>query len=65
MLIYENANILLNDEYDHKDHFHFKESFYDFFKFRPSDLTTTLTYNLMDNFYPCFNKRPPLLIIII
>ena len=29
--------------------------FCDFTTLRPSDLITTLTYVLMDNFYPCFS----------
>ena len=31
--------------------FYIMEKFYDFFTFRPSDLITTLTYVLMDNFW--------------
>ena len=29
----------------------------EFFTLRPSDLITTLTYVLMDNFCPCFNYQ--------
>ena len=32
------------------------EKFCDFFTLRPSDLITTLTYVLKDNFCPCFCK---------
>jgi hypothetical protein len=32
------------------------EKFCDFFTLRPSDLITTLTYVLMDNFCPCFSQ---------
>ena len=31
------------------------EKFCDFFSLRPTDLITTLTYVLMDNFCPCFS----------
>ena len=37
-------------------HFYDKEKLCDFFTLRPSDLNTTLTYVLMDNFCPfCFS----------
>ena len=39
-----------------KCHFHVMDKFYDFFTLRPSDQITTLTYVLMNNFCPCFQK---------
>ena len=38
-----------------KIHFYVMETF---FTLRPSDLNTTLNYVLMDNFCPCFYKKP-------
>ena len=35
-------------------HFYVMEKFCDFFALRLYDLITTLTYELMDNFCPCF-----------
>ena len=35
-------------------HFYVMEKFLFFVNLRPSDLNTTLTYVLMDNFCPCF-----------
>ena len=41
-------------KYDLKGHFYVIVRCCDFFPFRPSDLITTLTYILMNNFCPCF-----------
>ena len=38
-------------------HFYVMEKIRDFFTLRPSDLNTTLTYVLMDNFCLCFNAN--------
>ena len=41
--------------YDLKYHIYVMEKFSDFFTLWPSDLITTLTYVLMNNFCPCFH----------
>ena len=56
-----NANIMKTQFfhkiiYDLKCHFYVMEKFCDFFTLRPSDLITTLTYVLMDNFCPCLSR---------
>ena len=43
-------------QFFHRWHFYIIEKFCYFFTLRPSDLNTTLTYVLMDNFCPCFHK---------
>ena len=58
-------NICMNDNimkthfheiiYDLKGHFYVIRSFVIFFTLQPSDLITTLSYILMDNFCPCFS----------
>ena len=40
--------------YDLKCHFNVMEKFCDLFTLRPSKLITSLTYVIMDNFFPCF-----------
>ena len=50
--------------YDLKCTFMLWRSFVFFFTLRPSDLNTTLTYVIMDNFCPCFNIYFKILIII-
>ena len=47
-----------------KCHFYVMEKFCDLFILRPSDLITTLTYVLMDNFCPCFYKELISVIIV-
>ena len=42
--------------YDLKCHLYFMEKFYEVFTLGPSDLITTLTYVLLDNFCSCLSK---------
>ena len=53
MKVCMNANII-KTQFFHKCHSYAIEKFSDFFILTPSDLITTLTYILMDNFCPCF-----------
>ena len=48
-----NANIM-KTEFFHTYHFYLVENFRDFFNLGVSNLITTSTYVLMDNFCPCF-----------
>ena len=49
--------IIMKTQFFHKCHYgEVMEKFFDFFTLKPSDLTTNLTYVLMDNFCPCFQS---------